>query len=82
MSLRKYTQQMGEKQAALEAHWIEESQNEPWLQNRVSKVKEVPERLYGSMDGVQVPVGKDWRELKTLTWYEVAPVYGAEKERS
>ena len=81
-TIRKYTQQAGEKQAALEARWIEESQNESWLQDRETKIKKVPDRLYGSMDGVQVPVGEDWRELKTLTWYKVAPVYGEEKERS
>lgn len=81
-TIRKHTQQMGEKQAVMESDWIRKSQDEAWLQSRESKAKDVPDRLYGSMDGIQVPVGKEWRELKTLTWYQVAPVYGQEKERS
>jgi hypothetical protein len=81
-TIRKYTQEMGEKQAAIEADWIKESQDETWLQSRESKLKDIPDRLYGSMDGVQVPAGKEWRELKTLTWYQVAPVYGQENARS
>lgn len=81
-TIRKHTQKMGEKQAETESVWISQSQDESWLQLRESKIKDVPERFYGSMDGVQVPVGKEWRELKTLTWYKVAPVYGKEKVRS
>jgi hypothetical protein len=81
-TIRKHTQQMGEKQAAIEAQWIKESQNEDWLQNRERKIGEVPNRLYGSMDGVQIPVGEEWRELKILTWYRVGPLYGQEKHRS
>lgn len=81
-TIRKYTQEMGARQAAAEAGWIKKSQSERWLQSRESKLKNIPDRLYGSMDGVQVPVGKEWRELKTLTWYQVAPIYGQEKERS
>jgi len=81
-TIRKHTRQMGEKQAEIESAWISQSQDETWLQSREGKIKDVPERLYGSMDGVQVPVGKEWRELKTLAWYQVAPVYGKEKARS
>ena len=36
----------------------------------------MPKRLYGSLDGALVPVGQEWRELKTLSWYQVAEVYG------
>ena len=81
-TIRKHTQRMGEKQANAEARWIAESQDESWLQSRENKITDVPERLYGSLDGVQVPVGKEWRELKTVAWYQVAPVYGQEKERA
>jgi hypothetical protein len=75
-TIRKQTQLMGEKQAQLEAEWIRDSHDESWLQNRERKIESIPERLYGSMDGAQVPVGEEWRELKTLNWYRVAAVYG------
>ena len=81
-TIRKHTQQMGEKQAAIEAQWIKESQDEHWLQNRERGIRDVPKRLYGSMDGVQVPIGEEWRELKILTWYRVDAIYGQEKHRS
>jgi len=75
-TIRKQTQLMGQKQAQLEAQWIQESQDEDWLQKRERSIKNVPERLYGSLDGAQVPIGEEWRELKTLSWYRVAEVYG------
>jgi hypothetical protein len=75
-SIRKQTQQMGPKQAQREAEWIAQSQDPPWLQERERQIRSGPERLYGSLDGAQVPVGKEWRELKSLCWYQVAEVYG------
>jgi hypothetical protein len=75
-TIRKQTQRVGEKQAQCEAVWIQESQDEDWLQTREREKTVVPERLYGSMDGAQVPVGEHWRELKSLSWYQVKPVYG------
>ena len=81
-TIRKQTQLMGEKQAQREAEWIHDSQDEAWLQQRESSLESVPERLYGSLDGVQVPIGEEWRELKTLSWYRVAPVYGQADPRA
>ncbi len=75
-TLRKQTERMGQKQAQQEALWIQDSQDEAWLQKRERKIAEVPERLYGSLDGAQVPIGEKWRELKSLSWYRVAAVYG------
>jgi hypothetical protein len=75
-TIRKQTQQIGQKQAQLEAEWIRQSQDEAWLQERERTMSAVPQRLYGSLDGAQVPVGQEWRELKTLSWYQVAEVYG------
>lgn len=75
-TIRKQTQQMGQRQAQCEAEWIEASQNETWLQKRERTIDEGPERLYGSLDGAQVPIGAEWRELKSLSWYRVAPLYG------
>lgn len=81
-TIRKQTQLVGQKQAHLEAQWIEESQDEAWLQNRERTIERVPERLYGSMDGVHVPIGKEWRELKSLSWYRVGAVYGQEEHKA
>jgi hypothetical protein len=81
-TVRKQTQQAGKRQTQIEEQWIEESQNEAWLQNRERAAKAGPDRLYGSIDGVQIPAGEEWRELKCLSWYHVAPVYGQEKEKA
>ena len=75
-TIRKQTQLLGEKQAQCEAAWIRDSQDEVWLQARERETAKVPERLYGSIDGAQVPVGEHWRELKSLSWYQVQPGYG------
>ena len=75
-TIRKQTQQIGQKQAQREAEWVRQSQDEAWLQERERAISAVPKRLYGSLDGAQVPVGQQWRELKTLSWYQVAEVYG------
>ena len=81
-TIRKQTQLIGQKQAHLEAQWIQESQDEAWLQSRERTIGRVPERLYGSLDGAQVPIGEEWRELKSLSWYRVAAVYGQEQPRA
>lgn len=81
-TIRKQTQLIGEKKAQLEAKWIQESQDEAWLQERERHLTEVPERLYGSMDGALAPIGPEWRELKTLCWYRVAEVYGQEQQKA
>lgn len=75
-TIRKQTQVTGKKQAQREAQWIQESHDEEWLQERERRIADVPEVLYGSIDGAQVPIGEGWRELKSLSWYRVAEVYG------
>jgi hypothetical protein len=81
-TIRKQTQRIGEKKAQLEEKWIEDSQDEAWLQAREREVTEVPERLYGSIDGALAPIGAEWRELKTLCWYRVAEVYGQKQQKA
>jgi predicted SprT family Zn-dependent metalloprotease len=81
-TIRKQTQLMGQKQALLETKWIQSSQDEAWLQSRERTIESVPERLYGSMDGAQVPIGEEWRELKSLSWYRVDTVYGQEQHKA
>jgi len=63
-TIRKQTQLRGEKQAKIEEKWICDSLNEKWLQKREREIRDEPKRRYGSMDGVQVPVGEEWRGYK------------------
>jgi hypothetical protein len=81
-TIRKQTQLRGEKQAKIEEKWICDSLNEKWLQKREREIRDEPKRRYGSMDGVQVPVGEEWRELKIISWYQVAEVYGQERHKA
>ena len=81
-TIRKQTQYMGERQAEIEAEWMRDSDDESWLQERERIIEGVPERLYGSMDGAQVLVGEEWRELKTISWYRVAEIYGQEQSKA
>ena len=72
-TIRKETQQVGQRRAAQEERWHVESQEPALLDDRQRK-QEAPRRLYGSIDGVSVPIGDEWRELRAGCWYEVAPV--------
>jgi hypothetical protein len=71
-SMAKATQDMGSEVQAQEQEWIEQSQNEQWLQTQ-QRLAEGPQRLYGSLDGVKVHVRGDkdhpWRELKVGAWF-------------
>jgi hypothetical protein len=81
-TIRKQTQLMGQKQAHLETQWIQESQDEAWMQERERTIESIPARFYGSLDGAQVPIGEEWRELKSLSWYRVDAVYGQEEHKA
>jgi len=73
-TIRKATQQLGATQALGEEVWRLQSESLSYLKGvaRVQGAK--PRRMYGSLDGVLVPIGADWRELKVGCWYEVAPL--------
>lgn len=73
-TIRKATQQIGQTQQDREGHWKEQSFSERYLRHPDRQAQPAPRRLYGSIDGVQVPVGKEWRELKIGCWYRVEPV--------
>jgi hypothetical protein len=73
-SIRKTTQAMGTVQQDLETQAIQQSQSLAFLQQQKRQKLKVPKRLYGSIDGVQVPVGNEWRELKVGCWYRVDPL--------
>jgi len=65
---------------------IQASQNEKALQERLREEKQIPKRLYGSMDaakariepharkGKPVPEHEDWRDMKVGCWYQVETV--------
>lgn len=73
-TIRKATQALGAAQQELERQWQQQSQSPAYLRQQTRLKETVPRRLYGSIDGVQVPVGQEWRELKSGCWYRVDPV--------
>lgn len=75
-TIRKQTQRYGRMQSQREAQWQESSEDPEQLFARRRSVTVSPERLYGSLDGVIVPVDKQWRELKIVCWYEAEPGTG------
>jgi hypothetical protein len=85
-TVRSETEQMGELQAKAEKEWIAQSQKESYLQERERQPGMIPKQLYGSMDAAKVRIEprpkkgeakeahEDWRDMKTLCWYEVETV--------
>jgi hypothetical protein len=80
-TLRKETERFGELQKVREAEWKQQSQDETWLQERWRRYGKQVGRLYGSIDGVMAPCKGEWREMKTLTWYQVEKVRSHEPHR-
>jgi len=80
-TLRKETERFGQLQKAREAEWKRQSQDEAWLQRRLQQQGKQPGRWYGSIDGVMAPCRGEWRELKNIAWYQVAPVRSYEPHR-
>lgn len=72
-SIRKAVQWVGEKQDALEEKWKRLSDWHHYMNDPARQATPPPRRLYGSIDGVMVPTQTEWRELKTLCWYQVTP---------
>lgn len=72
-SIRQAVQWMGQKQVAREEKWERLSDWHHYMNNPARQAQRPPRRLYGSIDGVRVPTQAEWRELKTLCWYEVSP---------
>ncbi len=73
-TVRKQTEGYGEAQEQVEEEWIKQAEDERWLQERERSVKRHAGRIYASMDGAHVPVEVEWRELKTLCWYDVEKI--------
>ena len=72
-SIRKAVQWVGQKQEAVEEKWEKLSDWHHYMNDPARQADKGPRRLYGSIDGVMVPTQAEWRELKTLCWYEVSP---------
>jgi Uncharacterised protein family (UPF0236) len=75
-TIRQETQLIGEKQADHERTWITQSQDLAYLQERERQPKG-PKRLYGSIDGAFVPLEEEWKEAKTVCWYQEGSRYGS-----
>jgi len=73
-SIRKAAQWVGQKQQAIEQKWEKLSDWHHYMNNPARQKEKAPRRLYGSIDGVMVPTQAEWRELKTICWYEVSPI--------
>lgn len=74
-TIRQETQWIGERQARREQAWVRQSLDMVYLQQREQEPNR-PERLYGSIDGAFVPIEREWKEAKMVSWYRVGPRYG------
>lgn len=74
-TVRKQTEGYGQAQAQIEKEWIEQAEDEKALQVRQRHVTRQLGRIYASIDGVHVPLQQEWRELKTLCWYQVEKIH-------
>ena len=73
-TVRKQTEGYGNAQAHVEQEWIEKAEDEKALQVRQRHLEPQPGRIYASIDGAHVPLQQEWRELKTLCWYQVEKI--------
>jgi hypothetical protein len=74
-TIRQETQEIGVRQAQCEQGWLAQSQNLAYLQQREQQTQR-PQRVYGSIDGAFVPLEKEWKEAKLISWYQVKALYG------
>jgi hypothetical protein len=85
-SIRSETQKMGLLQQKGEEQAIQASQDEQALQKRLQEEKQIPKRLYGSIDAAKVRIEprarkgepvrehEDWRDMKVGCWYQAEAV--------
>jgi hypothetical protein len=74
-TVRKHTEGYGSAQAALEEEWKQAAENLKDWEVREQTLKQHAGRIYASVDGAHVPLHGEWRELKTLCWYEVESIH-------
>jgi hypothetical protein len=80
-TIRKETERFGQLQAEREAAWQAHSQDEGELQERWQQLGRQAGRLYASIDGAMAPLQGEWRELKSIAWYQVEPVKAYQAQR-
>jgi len=75
-TVRQAPQRFGALQEDAEREWQAESQDMDNLAARCRTIQDPPQRLYGALDGILVPVRAEWCELKCGCWYEVEAAKG------
>lgn len=76
-TVRKQTEGYGHAQAQAEKEWIRTAEDERKLQVRERSLERRPGWVYASLDGAHVPLQEEWRELKTVCWYEVETIHAS-----
>jgi hypothetical protein len=74
-TVRKQTEGYGQAQAQLEKEWKQATEDVKGMELREQTRDRQAGRIYASMDGAHVPLHGEWRELKTLCWYEVETLH-------
>jgi hypothetical protein len=74
-TVRKHTEGYGQAQAQREQEWKRTAEDVKVLELREPSWGKRPGRIYASVDGAHVPLHGEWRELKTLCWYEVEAMH-------
>jgi hypothetical protein len=92
-TVRSETEQMGALQEKREEAWVQDSQDEVYLQERQRYPGQVAARLYGSIDAAKVRTeprpkkGKekekheDWRDMKVVCWFETESVPPSQRSK-
>lgn len=80
-TVRKQTEGYGQAQAQTEKEWIRTAEDERRLQMRERRLDKRAGRVYASLDGAHVPLQAEWRELKTLCWYQVEPILASHPKK-
>jgi hypothetical protein len=80
-TVRKQTEGYGNAQAQAEKSWVEKAEDEKALQARQRSLTYHSGRIYASIDGAHVPLQHEWRELKTLCWYNVEKISSANTQK-
>ena len=89
-TIRAATQSRGERVRAGEQDLRQLAQQAQWLQDRLRTVRDIPRRLYGSIDAAKVRIEarcpdekalqeEAWRDLKVGCWYELERVPAAQR---
>lgn len=82
-TIRKETIAAGERQSEIEVQMQQRSEGEGLQQReRITEAEQIPEQLYGSIDGAHAPLVEGWREMKLLSWYHTESKYAAEQQRA